>query len=42
VWAMLWILFEIGVLIGFVLLGIVVFKRTNAEMLEEAAEFLPT
>jgi len=42
VWATLWILFEIGVLIAFVLLGIVAFKRTNAEMYAEAAKFLPT
>ena len=42
VWATLWILFEIAVLIGFVLLGIVAFKRTKEEMYAEAAQFLPT
>ncbi|KAI0923821.1 hypothetical protein AcW1_006677 [Taiwanofungus camphoratus] len=42
VWASLWILFEIGVLIAFILLGIVAFKRTNEQMYAEAAKFLPT
>lgn len=42
VWAALWIIFEVGVLIGFVLLGIVAFKRTNAQMFAEAGQFLPT
>ncbi|KZT65627.1 hypothetical protein DAEQUDRAFT_768688 [Daedalea quercina L-15889] len=41
-WAVIWILFEIGVLIGFVFLGLVAFKRTSEQMYQEAAEFLPT
>ncbi|PCH44228.1 hypothetical protein WOLCODRAFT_26566 [Wolfiporia cocos MD-104 SS10] len=42
VWAIIWILFEIGVLIAFMLLGIVAFRRTNEQMYKEAAVFLPT
>ncbi|KAL1941136.1 hypothetical protein VTO73DRAFT_7348 [Trametes versicolor] len=42
VWATLWIMFEIAVLTGFVLLGIAAFKRTPQEMYTEAAQFLPT
>ncbi|CCM00258.1 uncharacterized protein FIBRA_02288 [Fibroporia radiculosa] len=42
VWAALWILFEIGVLIGFVFIGIVAFRLTDQEMYEQAAQFLPT
>ncbi|KAH9945708.1 peptidase M50B-like-domain-containing protein [Amylocystis lapponica] len=42
VWATLWILFEIGVLIGFVFLGIVAFKMSSEQMYEEASVFLPT
>ena len=42
IWATLWIIFEIAVLTGFVLLGIVAFKRTKDEMYAEAAQFLPT
>ncbi|KAH8093803.1 peptidase M50B-like-domain-containing protein [Cristinia sonorae] len=42
VWAAIWIVFEIAVLIGFVFLGIVCFKRTKEEMYAEAATFLPT
>ncbi|OCH93632.1 hypothetical protein OBBRIDRAFT_885307 [Obba rivulosa] len=41
-WATIWILFEIGALIGFVLLGIAAFKLTPEQMREEAANFLPT
>ncbi|KAI1796633.1 peptidase M50B-like-domain-containing protein [Ganoderma leucocontextum] len=41
-WAIAWIIFEIAVLIGFVFLGIVAFKRTPDEMSAEAAQFLPT
>lgn len=37
-WAALWIAFELGVLVGFMLLGIVAFKRTDAEMYQEAGE----
>jgi len=36
VWALFWILFEIGVLIGFILLGIAIFKRTPDQMYYEA------
>ena len=36
VWAIFWILFEIGVLIGFILLGVAVFKRTPDQMRYEA------
>ncbi|KAM5532351.1 hypothetical protein V8D89_013945 [Ganoderma adspersum] len=42
VWAIIWIIFEIAVLIGFVFLGITAFKRTPDEMYAEAAQFLPT
>ena len=45
VWAIFWILFETGVLIGFVLLGVAVFKRTPDQMRYEAGTsrdtFLP-
>lgn len=40
VWAILWILFEVGVLIGFLFLGIVSFKLTTAQMVAEACEWL--
>lgn len=42
VWAVFWILFETGVLIAFILLGVAVFKRTPDQMRYEAAHFLPT
>jgi hypothetical protein len=42
VWALFWILFQTGALIGFILLGISQFKRTDAEMMFEASKFLPT
>lgn len=42
IWATIWILFELGVLAGFSVLGILVFKRTSDEMYAEAARFLPT
>ncbi|CAL1714688.1 unnamed protein product [Somion occarium] len=42
VWAFLWIIFEIAVLVGFVLLGVTCFKRTPDEMAQQAAQFLPT
>ncbi|THH07010.1 hypothetical protein EW146_g9445 [Bondarzewia mesenterica] len=41
-WAIIWILFEVAMLIAFVLIGIVSFKRTQEEMYAEAARFLPT
>ncbi|KAI8996560.1 peptidase M50B-like-domain-containing protein [Trametes punicea] len=40
VWATLWIIFEIAVLTGFVLLGIAAFKRTPDEMYAEAGYHL--
>ncbi|TFK51762.1 hypothetical protein OE88DRAFT_1658371 [Heliocybe sulcata] len=42
VWALLWILFDTGVLIGFIFVGITSFKMTGDEMLYQAAQFLPT
>ncbi|KAF8920635.1 peptidase M50B-like-domain-containing protein [Mucidula mucida] len=42
VWATLWIMFSLIVLVGFALLGIFAFKRTTQEMYDEAAKFLPT
>jgi len=42
VWALFWIFFEICVLVGFILIGIVGFKRTPQQMFDEAAGFLPT
>jgi hypothetical protein len=41
-WAIAWIIFEILICIGFMLLGIVAFKRTSQQMYEEAAGWLPT
>jgi len=42
IWATFWIIFEVGVLTGFVLIGIATFKRTTDQMYYEAATFLPT
>jgi hypothetical protein len=42
VWALFWILFQTGALIGFILLGISQFKRSDEEMVYEASKFLPT
>ncbi|KZP16643.1 hypothetical protein FIBSPDRAFT_957884 [Athelia psychrophila] len=42
VWALFWILFQIGMLIGFVLIGIASFKLTSDQMDYQAALFLPT
>jgi len=41
-WAIAWIIFETAICIGFMLLGIVAFKRTSQEMYDEAAGWLPT
>ncbi|KAJ7504513.1 peptidase M50B-like-domain-containing protein [Mycena galericulata] len=41
-WASFWIFFQLGVLAAFSVLGIMVFKRSDAEMTAEAATFLPT
>ncbi|KAF7370721.1 hypothetical protein MSAN_00705300 [Mycena sanguinolenta] len=41
-WALFWIVFQLGVLASFCVLGIMVFKRSDAEMTAEAASFLPT
>ncbi|KAI0058995.1 hypothetical protein BV25DRAFT_1179769 [Artomyces pyxidatus] len=42
IWALFWIIFEIAMLVGFVLIGIAAFKRTPDQMYAEAAQFLPT
>ncbi|THH02684.1 hypothetical protein EW026_g204 [Hermanssonia centrifuga] len=42
IWALLWIIFEVVVLTGFVLLGIACFKFDKDQMYAQAAEFLPT
>ncbi|TDL23771.1 hypothetical protein BD410DRAFT_787052 [Rickenella mellea] len=42
VWATFWILFEVGVLIGFIFIGIASFKLTPAQMYVQAAGWLPT
>ncbi|KAJ7583276.1 peptidase M50B-like-domain-containing protein [Mycena floridula] len=41
-WATIWIVFQLGILVAFSVLGLMVFKRTPAEMQAEAAQFLPT
>jgi len=41
-WALLWITFSIGMFITFILLGIMLFKRTPGDMYLEAAGWLPT
>jgi len=41
-WATFWILFQLGVLAAFSVLGIMVFKFSDAEMNAQAASFLPT
>ena len=38
-WAVIWILFEVLVLVAFLLIGIASFKRTSAEMRVEAGEY---
>ncbi|KAI0258710.1 peptidase M50B-like-domain-containing protein [Gloeopeniophorella convolvens] len=42
VWAMFWIVFQLSVLVGFILVGIVSFKLTKGQMYVEAKRFLPT
>ncbi|KZV71567.1 hypothetical protein PENSPDRAFT_684497 [Peniophora sp. CONT] len=42
VWAIIWIMFEVAVLIGFVLIGIVAFKLSPEELQAQADTFLPT
>jgi len=42
VWAFIWIIFQLGVLAAFSILGIMAFKLTDQEMQAEAAAFLPT
>ncbi|KAI0821554.1 peptidase M50B-like-domain-containing protein [Irpex lacteus] len=42
IWALLWLIFELGVITGFVLVGIVCFKYDRDQMYAQAAEFLPT
>ncbi|KAJ7043484.1 peptidase M50B-like-domain-containing protein [Mycena alexandri] len=41
-WAAIWILFQLGVLAAFSVLGIMVFKLSDQEMDAQAASFLPT
>ncbi|KAI6149837.1 peptidase M50B-like-domain-containing protein [Pisolithus tinctorius] len=41
-WACVWIIFEIGICIAFLLLGIVSFKLSDGDMNTQAAVFLPT
>lgn len=38
-WAVIWILFEILVLVAFLLIGIASFKRTSEEMRVEAGKY---
>jgi len=40
VWAFIWITFEIAMLIGFVLIGIASFKRTQDQMYAEAGAYI--
>ena len=40
VWAMFWIAFQLGSLIGFIFIGIVSFKLTTDEMNSQAGKFL--
>ncbi|KAF8464545.1 peptidase M50B-like-domain-containing protein [Russula ochroleuca] len=42
VWAMFWIVFQLGSLIGFIFIGIAAFKLTPDQMNVEASRFLPT
>ncbi|KAI5124188.1 hypothetical protein M0805_005039 [Coniferiporia weirii] len=42
VWAVFWVLFDIGVLIGFTFVGIASFKLNVYQMEAQAATFLPT
>lgn len=42
IWALFWMTFQVGALVGFVILGLVAFKRTPRQMNEEASRFLPT
>ncbi|KAG6909039.1 hypothetical protein DXG01_002313 [Tephrocybe rancida] len=41
-WAALWIIFELAVLAGFIVLGIYKFRFTREQMDAQAAQFLPT
>jgi len=42
VWATFWVIFSVGVLVAFAILGIEVFKLSAEEMDAQAAAFLPT
>ncbi|KDR65725.1 hypothetical protein GALMADRAFT_131341 [Galerina marginata CBS 339.88] len=42
IWATFWIIFQLGCLAGFAVLGIYAFKITDEQMNTEAASFLPT
>ena len=41
-WAMFWIVFQLGTLIGFIFIGIAAFKLTPDQMNVEACKFPPT
>jgi len=41
-WATGWVIFEVAMFVGFMLVGLVIFHRTQTEMYAEAATFLPT
>ncbi|KAJ7066745.1 peptidase M50B-like-domain-containing protein [Mycena amicta] len=41
-WALFWIVFQLGVLAAFSVLGIMVFKFSDTDMAAQAASFLPT
>lgn len=42
VWAIFWIIFQLGALVGFIFAGIVLFKQSQDEMQQQANSFLPT
>ena len=39
-WGLLWIVFQLAILVGFILLGVTVFKRTPEAMKAQAGELL--
>ncbi|KAH9970973.1 peptidase M50B-like-domain-containing protein [Lactifluus volemus] len=42
VWALFWITFQLGALVGFIFIGLASFKLSQEQMNAEAARFLPT
>ncbi|KAF8957473.1 peptidase M50B-like-domain-containing protein [Flammula alnicola] len=42
IWAAFWIIFQLGCLVAFAVLGIFAFKLTGEQMNDQAASFLPT